>query len=67
MVLTDRIMGGVYPNFVVALQQIALTEGNSLTHSLTHYYLLTYSFTQVSKDFTRVGYLLLYKKSLHMH
>jgi hypothetical protein len=40
MVLTDRIMGGVYPNFVVALQQIALTEGNSLT--LTYSLLFTH-------------------------
>ncbi len=68
MVLTDRIMGGVYPNFVVALQQIALTEGNSLTpYLLIPIYSLTHSLTQVSKDFTRVGYHLLYKKSLHMH
>ncbi len=55
MVLTDRIMGGVYPNFFVALQQIALTEGNSLISPCIPSRYFTHATTQVLKGFTKDG------------
>ena len=56
MVLTDRIMGGVYPNFLVALQQIALTEGNSVIISYASSRRSAHSITQVLKGSTKGGY-----------